>query len=1472
MKAPALLFAFLFSFSFLAFSGKVEFIYHFNPPSFTKSGEFQTVKFENTMLTALPGQPAIPYQQIKLMLPPGESAQSIEITFSDETLLPGKFNIYPQQEVQPVSDGIKRSFIKDEALYSRNASYPADPKGHLITSFLNGRAFALSTFTPVRYNPVSGLVSYYKTAKVTVLSEPNEDAQKALSNISSGNEQAVRFADNSEMDSFYTASRKPTTDYYELLIICTSAYSGAFEGYRAAYLKQGLRSQLVTLETITSTITGVDIPEKMRNYIIQEYQAHGIQHVLLAGDAELIPYRGFYGYVKSGGGYSDNSIPSDIYFSALDGNWNADGDSKWGEPADTLAPFNPEEADLLPEISVGRLPFSNLAELNSMLHKSYSYQFKPVDGEFRNIILAGEWLYGAPYLTWGSYYMELLIGQHNDHGYTTTGIPTSYPVDKMYDETATWSKQDLMNHLNMGRPMLNHVGHANETFVMKLSNSDITNLNFYGLNGLSHNYTIVYTHGCDCGAFDNNSTDCIGEKMVTIDNFAAAFIGNSRYGWFNEGTSEGPSAHIHREFMDALFHDKINRIGSAHTQSKTASAPWVTAPGQWEPGALRWCFYDCTVLGDPAMAVFTDNPMTIKTVYSGVVSGTTSMIVTVTSENMAAEGLNCVVLENGIMLGKASTNASGEATVALSPAVGNINNVQLVVSGYNCVPVTYNLTAKQYTWNAASGNWNAASSWSPSRTDPAANDILVFDGNSQASPAITPDFTSSENIGRLRLINNASVNLATAPTSRTINIGTTGSDAPQLEIASGSTLNVNAANPILINLPIGNVASISGSIVFQNGAHRLTASSENGIAFNNGATFTAGNTFTGNPFGTATSNSVLFADGSNYIHNGVNNPFGKTAPESVVVFNTGSSYKFTAASGAPDLSGRIYGNLEINSPSTDLNSMSGSGTLTVQDLTITSGNCGFNLSGNINLKGNVSVASGQSLNFNPSSPDTVYLNGSAAQLISGQGSIDCNANSTVNSANPAGVTLNNAVTFNNFRVSSGDFTIAPGASLITNGSVSGTAKVERTIANDNGWHFISSPVVSQVIQPAFAPLEMNNTFDFYRWDPAENLSTGLPWVNLRNSSSGLNFDFDPLNTKTPEFKTGSGYLVAYSPGYINPAGNGITKTFSGELHSGAISKPIFNDANPWNLIGNPYPSSLDFDKFNTVTGSKLADAAYWTALSDGSYASYVVGSGGIKGATKNIAPMQGFFVQASATKDVDFTNEMRLHSNQAWLKNGQEIPNQLRLELTNAKNSLKDEILIHRSAAFDGTTGAEKLMSMKSDAANLFTVKSGKNFCIDQIAENTEKIVLGLMPSLVNNYTITLTSNSFPVSEIITLEDLKTGKKQELQKEPAYSFPALPGDDINRFVLHFKSTNGIPEEVTKKGIQVYVAGKTLTIKQITSQKGMLRVYNATGQLVETKPLSALLSQSISLGHLPAGIYLIQINSGKEFCSEKVTIR
>jgi len=184
--------------------------------------------------------------------------------------------------------------------------------------------------------------------------------------------------------------------------------------------------------------------------------------------------------------------------------------------------------------------------------------------------LVGENLYSGPD-TWGRDYLDLLIGERSDNGYTTYGIPENYPIDSLYEHDGSWNGTTLINEINQGKQFIHHVGHASPNYVAHLYTSDITNSNFYAVNGIDHNYTLLQTHGCDCGSFDNN--DCILEKMVTIDNFAVSVIGNSRYGWFNEGQTEGPSAHLHREMVDALYHEKITIWEVLFVESKIQTAP-----------------------------------------------------------------------------------------------------------------------------------------------------------------------------------------------------------------------------------------------------------------------------------------------------------------------------------------------------------------------------------------------------------------------------------------------------------------------------------------------------------------------------------------------------------------------------------------------------------------------------------------------------------------------------------------------------------------------------------------------------------------------------------------------------------------------------------------------------------------------------------------------------------------------------------
>ena len=114
-------------------------------------------------------------------------------------------------------------------------------------------------------------------------------------------------------------ARKGRSDDYQMMIITPASFVSAYQPLIDMYKIRGIKALTVTKEYITANMTGQDVPEKMRNYIIQEYQNHGVEYVLLGGDVDQIPFRGFYCYVISGSGYEDYNIPADIYYSALDG-------------------------------------------------------------------------------------------------------------------------------------------------------------------------------------------------------------------------------------------------------------------------------------------------------------------------------------------------------------------------------------------------------------------------------------------------------------------------------------------------------------------------------------------------------------------------------------------------------------------------------------------------------------------------------------------------------------------------------------------------------------------------------------------------------------------------------------------------------------------------------------------------------------------------------------------------------------------------------------------------------------------------------------------------------------------------------------------------------------------------------------------------------------------------------------------------
>jgi hypothetical protein len=371
-----------------------------------------------------------------------------------------------------------------------------------------------------------------------------------------------------------------------------------------------------------------------------------------------------------------------------------------------------------------------------------------------------------------------------------------------------------------------------------------------------------------------------------------------------------------------------------------------------------------------------------------------------------------------------------------------------------------------YTWSGgASGNWNTAGNWTPTRTSPATNDIIVFN----TSTVVTLDYTSPQTIGQLQITGNANVVFTqSAVHTLIIGAGLTGSD---LTIDAGSALVDSASTVVTMNVATGNTGSISGTFrarALSGGAsasHLLTAADASGITFQGGSVCVQDTGCTGNICGTssAVANSVVFASGSQFIQYAGSNPFARSQPSTVVVFNHGGWYRYDIPGGTPAFSGRTYPNLEYNPVTGNAASTSGGSVLTIDTLKVTTDTLkiGMTATPGHSIKGDISIASGAVLYFIPATPGTMNLNGTSPQVISNSGVLTFSKNQTLVLNNSNGFTLNGDATFDGtLNFTAGKLTVATGTFALDTAVVTGAGsgkfidgKVSRLIARAGafGW-------------------------------------------------------------------------------------------------------------------------------------------------------------------------------------------------------------------------------------------------------------------------------------------------------------------------------------------------------------------------------------------------------------------------------------
>jgi len=454
--------------------------------------------------------------------------------------------------------------------------------------------------------------------------------------------------------------------------------------------------------------------------------------------------------------------------------------------------------------------------------------------------------------------------------------------------------------------------------------------------------------------------------------------------------------------------------------------------------------------------------------------------------------------------------------------------------------------------------------------------------------------------------------------------------------------------------------------------------------------------------------------------------------------------------------------------------------------------------------------------------------------------------------------------------------IESGGSLITNSTVSGSATVKREIASDNKWHFISSPVSGQnICDGNFAPLTANfnsttgATFDFFKWN-ASGAVGAANWINLKKADWSANTDDFG---SPPAFDVKTGYLVAYSSSFAGST----TKSFTGTPNTGDQTVTLTTSGNTWNLVGNPFPSAIDWD---AVTGKANLTDGYYSiyneAKSGGAgFESYLDATHKTAGTNGKISSIQGFFVAASASP-IGIPNTARVIDNN-WLKSDEAgTVNQLVIKLSHDVYYDESFIIFESTGSLSkGWYDAGKLLSLDTGIPQVYTMKDNDlKICINSmpLLNGPVTVPIGMYVPSDGDYSIQLSGfESFASLPGILLEDLKTNTTRNIVQNPVYDFSAATGDDPNRFLLHLAGSIGISEKPVDHPFHIFASDHTLIVVDNTGKnQGELFVYNMMGQVIGASALNGNTMCKLNLD-VPSGYYLVKITSMDQAYSGKVFI-
>lgn len=459
---------------------------------------------------------------------------------------------------------------------------------------------------------------------------------------------------------------------------------------------------------------------------------------------------------------------------------------------------------------------------------------------------------------------------------------------------------------------------------------------------------------------------------------------------------------------------------------------------------------------------------------------------------------------------------------------------------------------------------------------------------------------------------------------------------------------------------------------------------------------------------------------------------------------------------------------------------------------------------------------------------------------------------------PAGLTfyptVSSAITVNAINIESG-------ATLIATNTFTGTVNYNRTLDNDSQWYLMSSPVVGEMYDDAW------NTANSI--DNGQGNNRGVSWYD-NSSSDGTTGHWRYLQaTNSGTFNVGQGYSIRLSTsGDVSFVGSGIytsDQTFA-----------LTQGANNFNLIGNPFTGFITLGTFEATNGSVIEDEYYfWTG------SAYVTRNNNNDSAFE-IAPGQGFFVEATSANNVTFQVSDVSHGSETFNTKTSNIRPEIHLSVIEGAKTIPVRILYTEGTTrgfdtgYDGKlfSGASSDFMAYSDLVESNGIKYQTQVLPNQDHENMV-IPVGLIAEAGKEITFTAEALNIPNGLQVYLEDRVTGAITRLDETNSEYKVTLTEnlDGVGRFYLHTKSSAVLStDDLALQGVQIFASThRTLEVTGVNSTKATLKLYNILGKQVMQTSFSSTGKSTLNLPNLSTGVYIVQLSTDKGQLNKKIVL-